>query len=173
MRQVPRTRSSCPARAGCVTAARSRDTRQRCFGRFGCSLPLQNEFCQEQLKRGEACKIYRKVHQMRSRKFPLHRRMKVPEDETQQKRIKRTPVAIDKLVQSRTHRGPGDLDIRNAVGGHVIAVRPYVQQPQNERHAPKEDSNARLGRRGCRRKWILLFRLRVSQMMHSSSATTI
>jgi len=48
-------------------------------------LPLQNEFFQKQLKRGEARDIYRKIQEMRSRKFPLHGRMEVPKYESQEK----------------------------------------------------------------------------------------
>src|SRR5947208_15561776 len=110
---------------------------------------------------------------MRSRKFPLHRRMKLPKNETQKKRIERTPVGVDNLLQTRASRGPGDFDIRNAVGGHIIAVRPHVSQSENQGHAPEEDSRVGLGRRSCRRKWVLLCRLRAMQMMHSPSAARI
>src|SRR6202158_1401951 len=151
----------------------SRRNRQRFLGRFAGSLPLRYEFLQKQLKRGEARDIYRKIQEMRSRKFPLHRRMEVPKYETQEKRIQRTPISVDNLVQARACCSPGDFNIRNTVGSHVIAVRQNMQQPQNQDHAPEEDSNAGLGRRACRRKWILLFRLRASQIMHSSSAAKI
>src|SRR5437879_4842285 len=107
---------------------------------------------------------------MRSRKLPLHRRMEVPKDETQHKRIERTPVGVDNLVQTTSRRGPGDFDIGNTIGGYVIAVRPRAQQSQNQDHAPKENSRLGLGRRACRRKWIPLFCLRAMQMMHASSA---
>src|SRR5882672_154341 len=110
---------------------------------------------------------------MCSRKLPLHRRMEVPEDETKHKRIERTPVGVDNLVQTTSRHGPGDFDVGNAIGGYVIAVRPHAQQSQSQNHAPKENSRLRLGRRACRRKWIPLFCLRASQMMHSSSAAKI
>jgi len=48
--------------------------------------PVQNEFFQKQLKRSEARDIYRKIQEMRSREFPLHRRMEVPKYETQEKK---------------------------------------------------------------------------------------
>src|SRR6266446_4019369 len=110
---------------------------------------------------------------MHRRKFPLLRRMEEAKNESQQKRIERTPVSVDDLVQAKSRRGPPDLNIRNSIRGHFIAARPRLQQSQNQDHAPQEEPKVRLGRRNCRRKWILLFRLRASQMMHSSSAAKI
>jgi hypothetical protein len=56
--------------------------------------------------------------------------MEAAKDEAQQKRIERTPVSIDELVQTAAHRGPADFDVRNAVRRDVIAPRPDVEKPQ-------------------------------------------
>ncbi len=54
--------------------------------------------------------------------------MEEAKNETQQKRIERTPVGVDELVQTSARRSPADFDVRNAVGRDVIAPRPYIQQ---------------------------------------------
>ncbi len=141
--------------------------------RLAGSFPQQNQFFQKQLKGGEARGIQTKIQGMRDGKFPLHRRMGDSKDEAEKKGIQRTPVAIDNLVQAEANRAPGDFDIRNAVGSHVVAVRPHSQRRQDEGHTPKKDSRTTLGLRISRRKAILLILWRTSQKLHSSSAEKI
>src|SRR6266567_2717904 len=134
------------------------------------SLTQQNQFFQKQFKRGEACCIHDEIQEMRSRKIPLDRRMEKTKDETQEKRIERTPIGIDSLVQTEASGAPGNFDIRNAVWGHLIAVRPHPQESQSQGHAPKKDSQVVGGRRNCGSGSFLAFRLRAVQKLHSSSA---
>src|SRR5258708_292797 len=152
---------------------RSRGKVRRFLWRFACRLLQQNEFIQKKLERGEARRVHPKIQQMRRRKFPLRRRMKVPKDKTQEKRIERAPVSIDNLIQPASRRGPADFDIRNAVRRHVIAVRPHAQQPQNHDNAPEENSRTRFRRRADPKICIHLFHLCASQLMHSSSAAKV
>jgi hypothetical protein len=110
---------------------------------------------------------------MRSRKVQLDWRMEKAKDETQEKRIERTPVSIDNLVQAETSCAPGNFDIRNAVRIHIITVRPHTQHSQRQDKAPKKDSQVGFGRRNFGGEAFLAFRLRALQMMHSSSAEKI
>jgi hypothetical protein len=92
---------------------------------------------QKHFKASDVYQVDQKIRSMDNGKFPIEGGVNQAKRDAQQKGIQRAPIAVHQCAQTRVQAGPGDFDVRNAVGVHLIAVSANLEQTHGHGREPK------------------------------------